>query len=713
MTLLLLTLTSLVWAQDEEPVTEEGTEVVEEVDPFRDISFEHDLYMNTDMMLQGLTPYGGITFTRPKNWELTHAPVMEIRFDHSAALLPERSSLTVFVNDTALASVELTEDNVLDGRVRVSIPPSLVTDYNAVRFEVNQHVDEECEDPFDPSLWTRVSNDSFVRMFYDVLPVEEELLHFPFPVHDELGYGPTTVALVGPKKVSAAAVEALGELGFALGRTAAFRNVAVADPVAYPDQATTHGIVIGTPAENPLVSQLVDTSGLSAGHGLVAMLQNPTHPDLALLVVTGKDADGLMNAAKALAGQDRFELLSGQASKVITVVDPAPTPTRRDPLPAPPVERFTLADLDIEDRTVRGYYAPRISLPLQLEGDAHARFDGAELALDHAYSAQLDERLSTLEVRLNGVSLRSFPLDEVGGEQKQRVYIDLPFELMQPDSTLDLVYHLFPIDFDPCRRISDRMIWGTVFASTELTIGRDHYAELPDLSLLKHDLWPFTLADRDGGLRVVVSQEPTNHDAGAAFLAAAQFGRSSTSDHPDFGVVTSDASVLRENRHLVVLASDSPNSTYDALVKSRSISMPGDLERKLLGGSTDLLNAQVQTHYGTLEAAVHPSFSDRSVLVARAPKARDLDEVVDVIGDKSRLYQLAGNAAIIAAGGEPRAGDGLDVADKVQVGVIPLSTRFQMALRKSWFIIGAMVLLAALVLAAAIRLWAGSRGGQA
>ena len=706
----------LLWAapaiaQDAEAEAEAVEEVAEP--GFVDISFEDDLYMGSDLMLQGLTPFGGITFTRPKNWRLTHPPVMEVRFDHSSALLPDRSSLTVFVNDTALASVQLTEENVVDGRVRVKIPPSIVTDYNNVRFEVTQHVDEECEDPFDPSLWTRVSNDSFIRFFYETTPVEEELLGFPYPLHDELGYGPTTITLIGPKKVSAGAVEALGELGFAMGRTAAFRNVAMADPVGHPSAATTHGRVIGTPAENPLVSQLVDTSGLASGQGLVALLKNPSHQDLAVLVVTGKDGEGLKNAAKALAGQDRFELLSGKVSKVLTVVDPSPPPTRRDPLPVPPVERFTLEDIGIEDKTVRGYYAPKVTLPLQLEGDAHARFDGAELALDHAYSAQLDYRLSTLEVRLNGVSLRSFALDETGGEEKQRVYIDLPFELMEPGSAIDLVYHLFPIDFDPCRRISDRMIWGTVFASTELTIGRDHYAELPDLSLLKHDLWPFTHADRDGGLRVVVSDEPDRHDASAAFLAAAQFGRVSTSEHPDFGVVASSSAVLQENRHLVVLVSDGAHSTYDSLVASKVVSMPGDLDRQLVGGNQQLLSAQVQTHYGSIEAAVHPKFNDRSVLVARAPQPDDLNDVVDVLGDKSRLFQLEGNATIIAAGGEPRAGDGLDVATKTQVGVVPLSTRFQMALRRSWFVIGAMVLLGALILAAAIRLWAGSRGGQA
>jgi hypothetical protein len=73
------------------------------------IAFGADLFVASDIMLQGITAWDVVTFTRPQRWELNRAPVLHLRYEYSAALDPARSSITVRVNDKAIASQKIVQ----------------------------------------------------------------------------------------------------------------------------------------------------------------------------------------------------------------------------------------------------------------------------------------------------------------------------------------------------------------------------------------------------------------------------------------------------------------------------------------------------------------------------------------------------------------------------------------------------------------------------
>ena len=163
----------------------------------------------------------------------------------------------------------------------------------------------------------------------------------------------------------------------------------------------------------------------------------------------------------------------GQIASVSEIRDPVPPPTLREPLPVPPRNaasgvRFPLSEMRMKDTTVRGFYAPPVRIPIHMEGDAEVHIDGARIGLDYAYSSGLDTRLSTLEVRLDDVTLRSVSLREAGGAEKTRLWVDLPHELMKPDTELEVVFHLFPLNFDPC-------VYITAVSYTHLTLPTTPY----------------------------------------------------------------------------------------------------------------------------------------------------------------------------------------------------------------------------------------------
>jgi hypothetical protein len=693
--------------------TPEGEDEGEIVVGTRTTEFEDDFYVQRDIMLQGITAIETVNFPTPVAWDMQADPEVTLVFSHSGSNSPNRSSLSMSINGVALASTPLDAANVIDGELKARIPVDALQPYNQLKLQVIQHIDDECEDPFDPALWTRVSRKSTVDWTFERDPASTELGEFPLTVFDEHGYGPLEVALAGANQLSAGQLEALGILGFSLGRHAAYRHVQLQDPVAdLSSGPPQHLLVVGTPAENPLVGQLIG-QGPAAGEGLVALKQHPRDPRFGIVIVTGGDAAGLRKAAEAVVGDNRKQVLSGSASAVQALSDFVQTPTRQDPLPAPRKQtQFTLKDLDVEDITVRGYYAPPVTIPLMLEGDAHVQIEGARVGIDYAYSAHLDTRLSTMEVRLNGVTLRSVQLDDPDGEEKQRLWVDLPFELMEPHSQLEVVFHLFPNDFSPCVYTTDRHIWATVYGSTEFRLHRDHYAMLPDLSLLRYNLWPYGEAMEAGGLQIVTADQPDAWDGTGVLQVAAELGRKTVVERPKLSVVAARAGTLSgaPASHHILLVADTPHSTHDGLVRQKALAQDGTLERKIREDGSDVMGARVGAAYGTIEQVVSPVGEGRTILVLKAPNRQDLDDVARTLQDEGLLRSLDGSAAVLGDEGGARS---MELTKPQQVGIIPLSSRIRAFIRGQWLLLGVAVLLAAGLLAFVVMAWASRRGGQA
>lgn len=673
------------------------------------IWLDDDLFVHRDLMLQGLRAVEGVDFTIPKTWALTGDPTVHLRLDHSASLLPDRSSISLQVNGQIIHSARLDEGNAADGEIVARIPRGVLEDFNTLQVLVVQHVTEECEDPFDPALWTRVRTDSYLSFPHHPVPLSPDLSQFPFPLFDPLDYGPVTLSVAGITAASDAQLSALAEIGFALGRYADYRGVALIAPSADLSATDGHLLVVGTPAENPLVGQLLGSELPGAGEGMVAIRTNPDRPDRAILVVTGGDAAGLAQAAHALATEDRHELLAGSRSRIFGLEEALPPASRQSPLPLPPDRTFSLADIGIADRTVRGYYSAPVTVPLKMAGDANPPLAGARIGIDYAYSALLDNTLSTIEVRLNGVTLRSEALDEYNGEEKKRLWVELPYELTEPTSELEVVFHLFPNNFNPCEYVSDRQLWATVFDTTTLELARDHFTDLPDLSLLRHRLWP--VSTDSGGVVLVTDASGSPESASAATLMAAQLGAASAGEAPDLLVTRSRAGLLAEtaDRHAIVLVSSSSDPSLKALSEGRSAGVSGLLDRTLQTPTEELLSAKVGAAFPYIEQLIHPGSPARTVLLLRSVGPEGLVALVEQLSDPDTLYALEGSAAVL---GKDEVVQTIHSADPIRVGEVPALRKTQMIVRESWLCLGLFLLGGAFLLAALIRTWARRRGGQ-
>lgn len=491
--------------------------------PVQRLTFGEDLNLGEDSVMRGARAWQTVVLPRPRAWALTADPVVHVRFRHAPTLDAARSSITLLLDDRPVASAPLTVADAAGGELVATLPRASLHDYNRLTVHVVQHESDGCETPFGPSLWTRLSADSFVELPGRAAPQKLELLDFPAPLWDPLGTGPLRLTPVLPGGLGASSLQAAGELGFALGRLADWRGVEIAPPVDAVARAETPALVIGTPEENPSVSALVDTSGLGPHEGLLALVRNPARPALAVLVVTGGSGDGVLAAARALLRDDRAQRVGGATARVRGTVDGGPPASVRRPRPMVP-EGVTLADLGIQDHTAVGLFGAALEVPLMLEGDGRARPGGAVLTVHYAYGAGLDPRLSTIEVRVDGVGVRSALLDVPEGEQEATLRVSLPSELLHPSSRVQVSFNLFPEGMAECGPLADDQLWGTVFARSELQIARDHAAVLPDLGLLRHRLWPMTAEAEGEQLSVLVADQPGGAEVAAAMQVASALG---------------------------------------------------------------------------------------------------------------------------------------------------------------------------------------------
>lgn len=638
-----------------------------------DAVLEDDLFLQTDLVFKGISVSHTLSFPRPQTWKLVEGTAIHLKFDHSSSLLPDRSSLTVSINDMRVKSVQLTAQNITDGELVVPIPLGALEDYNTLKIEVWQHYTNECEDPFDASLWTKVSRRSFFRLVYQPAVIPPDLLRFPLPFFDPLGFGTTVMNWVLPKNPAPGTVEALGVIAAGFGRELSYRPMAASVPVDRAADAQGNVIVVGTPGENPEVQALVGDRlrEVGPGQGLLAVVPHPTRPESAILVVTGADPSGVLMAARALTTERRHEVLSGAASVITTfVTEPASQPYARPDFVPPTETTFTLAQLGQPDVTVRGFYASSVGVPVRTFPNMQF-FEGQQrLRIHYAYGAQLHPRLSTLEIRWNNVSLKSLPLDDPEGSESEEEEIAIPAEIMSPYNSLEFVFHLYPRSYQPCETKTDKQLFGTIFDDTALHVPRYEWVEMPDLGKLQYGLYPFGVLQDLSDTLVVTPDNPDVNDLMAGIVLSGELGRSTRAGRVSLRLLRGDSvsPADRSRSHMILLGTGNANSEIASLGDKRPLAVGGG--RKGLSKDDDLvLQAIDPSAHGSLEQMISPYGSDRVILIVQGFTRQYLISALRMVSDPGLLTQLAGNVALLGVDQNLRT---LDVGPTESWGSVPV-----------------------------------------
>jgi len=668
------------------------------------IEFAEHLFNEDPIMLRGTHAEARVTFTRPASWRILPGSKLHLYYSHSGTLLPDHSSLTVRVAD-ASRSVRLDPDSTTAVKeLIVPIDPSHLGPYNAINLIGGMHYTLECEDPFHPNLWTEISSDSYIEFLYEEEEAFTDLSVFPFPYFDPLAYPPVDVTYVLPRNPSSNTVSALARISATIAQDAAYRPVVVKFVDEIPATPEGNYILVGTPSEQPQIAGILSSAGLAPPNddaGFLASVHLPNDRRYAALIATGNSGDAVFRAAAALVDRSSRSALVGSTARVDRYETSGMADLRDWQGFAPDRADFTLQDLGFEGQTVRGVFSAPIGVEVKVQPDARPVEFRQKLNIHYAYSALLKPEISSLEVVLNGISLHSVALNNIRGSESEWLTLDVPWDIYGPFNRLELRFHLYPNTYRECERVSDRQLWGTIYADSNFFMPRDHWTEYPDLGTFARWGFPFTLrTDLSESLIVLPNATDTN-----AIRTTVRLMNFLMKPHMRDTIRTKiayadeiDPEVLAQRHVIFISPQASPIATE--LLKDSTLTIGSGDEISLRTFREADIESLVNRKGTILEALISPWNSQRAALVIHEPAE----------GHLGRLYGPAAPqllAALRGAGAAVITDNNISAVPAYRtslLGEVPLVRKLRYVLAQYWGAFLIIGLLAVTVLFAALRM---------
>jgi hypothetical protein len=435
---------------------------------------------------------------------------LNLRYAYSPALLPDLSHINVLINDQVAASIPVPKDTAGTNLEKsIALPPYLFTSDSKLRLQLIGHYTMQCEDPLHSSLWANLSNLSTLSIDTQPLPQDNDLARMPEPFFDEHDIRRLSLPFVFAGSPDGAALEAAGSLSSWFGALASYRSAEFPVSIStIPAKGNAVVIVEGTAQATLAPAPLQGPT--------LAIVTNPNDVNGKLLLVMGRDAKELKQAADALVTGS--QTLSGSSALITKLSDMTP----RQPDDAPrwlrtdrPVSFGEL--LDSKQMTVSGYSPDLIRIDAHVPPDLfgwHA--PNVPIDLHYRYTPQPYMVNSSLLFSVSDQFIKSIPLlplEQLEGGDKLKADVlpdsSLPREaqmevplvsLLQPNAQLQFRYMYDYIKQGECRDIIVDNVRGAIDpASTIDLTAYPHYMAMPNLAAFAQSGFPFTkMADLSG-----------------------------------------------------------------------------------------------------------------------------------------------------------------------------------------------------------------------
>ncbi len=661
---------------EEEPIVEERTDsddnLVTETLPEGEyaLEFNRSPVVGNRFRLRSVYSEARLAFTRPRGWNIKSAKAL-IRFQHSPALLANRSNLTAQVNGTSVGSVPLNRKESQVGQVVFNIPGKLIQDYNDLTLVAQQNNDPKCSDPGDATLWTEVLPDSKLMFEYQPQPIPLSFSGYPYPFFDELSLDTNRIVYLLPK-LNKTWLTAAPPFQAALGRLADFRPI---DTRLVKDidevESNERLVIIGTPADQPALKSLdlpLTISGNKILDGSkqdfpenvgVLMLTSMPKSNVAVLVVTGNGPEGVAKAAQFLVQPDDRKI---GTSPVILVdkLNDVPTPSPREwPRYLPEKNSFKLSELKtpidgkpFKDITVRGSGAPPIEIDFKaLPDDQFTR--GSFMNLVYSYGPQVNPRLSAVEVLLDdNTFIGGARLTSEEGATRKTLKVDLPANLIKPTSKLRVVFRLNPKEAGQCGRVTDQQLTGTLHADTSFKLNRENSVQLPNLELLQAG-FPFAAPQDLSSTAIVVPESPSDTELLTLLAFSERLGRLSQADSVKLAAYTADTlpSEISKSHHLVGIGIRE-KFPFPKVLESGNFRLIDAFERQSGQGSIHTLGDTE----GVIKEVMSPDNGNRVLLALSAQTDYGLDQVRQILQKDPWFFQLREDTVLISSNQQDSAG---------------------------------------------------------
>lgn len=486
-------------------------------------------------------------FTKPATWQVASSSALYLEFQHSIELQPHRSWLQIIVNDKVIKHIPLTRENAEGTKMTIPLPVELLKDFNRLTFRVQQHYTDKCEDPLDKSLWTQILPATKIVFNYTPVVPKVDLGAFPYPIIDPLTYSPAKVHYVTAKQASEKELQALAYVNAHLAQQAQTHELqsrVTFDNATGPDNE--HVVFVGTAANIANPAQYQSAFGnyalqggqwvnratgqpLALDQGLVLFFQAPGSKEHTVLIVSGNSDAAVMKAAEYLTLRPKDTMLVGAGKEVPPGWNPPGSRTVKVPRFVENQTR-TFQELGFKTEEVHKINAPPITYKVPIVKKFRNSDGKLWLDLVYSYSPQLNPEFSSLELRMNDISIANLPLTNPAGEQMVRASVPISNELIKPRNDLVAQFHLMPDKYGWCVDNYVDNAWGKILDDSQLRVDGSPNSYLPDAGLLNNTMYPYSKADNLEQVQLVVPNEPTPELLDAMLGFTSRLGRATLAD---------------------------------------------------------------------------------------------------------------------------------------------------------------------------------------
>lgn len=490
------------------------------------------LGFTSDPVIRGLRGELNVPFSVSQQ-DLVTGARLKLVLSHSDQLLPETSDLEVLLNGELVQRIALTPETAAGQNVEVPLDPMMMLPYNHLILRLRAHYSDQCENPFNPVLWAKVSRSSAIELVTQPLPMVNDLATLPQPFFDPASQGIVTLPFVMSAEPSAALVEGAAVVASYFGALAGYRGARF--PVHHDELPESNAVVLATTGALPDSIELPEIDGPT-----LMVMENPRQPLAKLLLVLGRDTRELKTAIDVLTLQARG--LEGARAKVQSrPVEP------RMPFDAP-AWLSTDAPVPLSRLVEEGSLSSTSLMPGQMTIDFRAAPDtyvwtngNVPLRLRYRFpeGEWFDASRSRLDIALNDNYLTSLPVLKPGlfEKAKQRlgypsrleeIVVPIPAYLIYGQNRLSFYFNLDYGDTSECGTSLPDAAYSAIAGESTIDLSATyHFAQLPNLSFFVGAGFPFTrMADLSDTL-VVLPRAPVVTELQALLELAGRFGNAS------------------------------------------------------------------------------------------------------------------------------------------------------------------------------------------
>jgi cellulose synthase (UDP-forming) len=521
-----------------------------------------DIGMPEALLFRGVAASRNLRFSLPQT-EVAQTATLHLRYAFSPGLIAQMSHLNVFLNGTLVDTLPMPQKiEDVQGALKADLrlPSELLVRDNVLGFEFIGHYTQQCEDPANTILWSRVENSSSIDVSGSLLPLADDLKILPLPFYDgALSSASTAVPFAFTSdQPSNIAIQAAGVVASWFGVLAKSR------PLSFP---VTFG---STLPKGNVVLFVENHSAMPAGIDLggdgptIAVRTNPEDPYGKVLIIAGDNADQLLTAARAVAAgnamlQGTTVHISGFQLPEARKSDDAPLWMRTDRL-SPFWDYSGDAELQSDGSGPLPVY---LRIPPDLY---YGDLQNIPLHMDYRYNAIPLANGSTLRVSANGSLVNELPLPHENNPKRTLSYnVAVPLANMRPFANTFLFNFYFQMaKTGNCQDTPPINLQGAVLRSSYLDIrGLKHWAALPNLELFANAGFPFTRFADLSQTEIVVPPRPTTAELGVYLALLAYFGEQT--GYPAIRVNVSDSSSLGGDFDYLILGTPDDQPAFARL----------------------------------------------------------------------------------------------------------------------------------------------------